>query len=214
MKQRSQPSNYEKIAFDIASRIVSGDLLVGSKISGRTKMSSEYNVSSETIRKALKLLELAYVVRVHPHSGVVIEDSQHAINYLNQRKAFMSVESLKDELHDLLAQKKSIDQKIEVVMQELMMAMDRFGFSDPLHRSDFTVSKYHTFVNTSIKSLALYQKTQATIIAIKRGNELITSPGPDAILLEKDKVMVIIPKERMHDLTQFLSSSLVSDKES
>jgi DNA-binding GntR family transcriptional regulator len=213
MKQRSQPSNYEKIAFDIASRIVSGDLLVGSKISGRTKMSSEYNVSSETIRKALKLLEIAYVVRIHPHSGVIIEDSQYAMNYLNQRKAFMSVETLKDELHDLLQAKKALDTKIELIMGELMMAMDRFGFSDPLHRSDFVVSSKHSFANKNIKSLALYQKTQATIIAIKRGQELFTSPGPDAILMPQDKVMVIIPKERMHDLNDFLQASLVLDKE-
>jgi DNA-binding GntR family transcriptional regulator len=213
MKQRSQPSNYEKIAFDIASRIVSGDLLVGSKISGRTKMSSEYSVSSETIRKALKLLEIAYVVRIHPHSGIIIEDSQYAMNYLNQRKAFMSVESLKDELHDLLQAKKALDSKIEVIMGELIMAMDRFGFSDPLHRSDFVVSSEHSFANMSIKSLALYQKTQATIIAIKRGQELMTSPGPDALLMPKDKVMVIIPKERMSDLNEFLQSSLDLDKE-
>jgi K+/H+ antiporter YhaU regulatory subunit KhtT len=213
MKQRSQPSNYEKIAFDIASRIVSGDLLVGSKISGRTKMSSEYNVSSETIRKALKLLELAYVVRIHPHSGVIIEDSQHAMSYLNQRKAFMSVEALKDELHDLLQAKKALDSKIENIMGELILAMDRFGFSDPLHRSDFVVTSKHSFANTSIKSLALYQKTQATIIAIKRGQELITSPGPDALLMPQDKVMVIIPKERMQDLNHFLHASLDSNKE-
>lgn len=213
MKQRSQPSNYEKIAFDIASRIVSGDLLVGSKISGRTKMSSEYNVSSETIRKALKLLEQAYVVRVHAHSGVIIEDSHNAMNYLNQRKAFMSVEALKDELHELLVEKKMLDVKIEKLMGELMLAMDRFGFSDPLHRSEFSVTDQHTFVNTTIKSLALYQHTQATIIAIKRGQELITSPGPDATLMVNDKVMVIIPKERMSDLVQFLNDSMISSPE-
>lgn len=208
MKQHSNVSNYEKIAFDIASRIVSGDLSVGSKISGRTKISSEYNVSSETIRKALKLLEIAFVVRVHPHSGVVIEDSHHAMNYLNQRKAFSSVESLKDELHDLLKIKKDLDEKIEAKMSELMTTMDRFSFSDPLHKSEFVVLSNHDFANSTIKSLGLYQKTQATIIAIKRGQELITSPGPDAILSPQDKVLVIIPKEKMMDLSEFLANSL------
>jgi K+/H+ antiporter YhaU regulatory subunit KhtT len=209
MKQRSTLSNYERIAFDIASRIVSGDLLVGSKISGRTKVSSEYNVSSETIRKALKLLEAAFVVQVHPHSGVVIQDSHHAMNYINQRKAFLSVETLKDDLHSLLKAKKEIDVQIETTMVELMKAMDRFSFSDPLHKSEFIVSSNHNFANTTIKALGLYQKTQATIIAIKRGLELITSPGPDAVLLPNDKVLVIIPNERMLDLNEFLESSMM-----
>jgi K+/H+ antiporter YhaU regulatory subunit KhtT len=213
MKQRSTLSNYEKIAFDIASRIVSGDLSVGSKISGRTKISSEYNVSSETIRKALKLLESAFVVHIHPHSGVIIEDSHHAMNYINQRKAFLSVESLKDELHDLLKAKKELDEKIESKMGELMIAMDRFSFSDPLHKSEFTVLPNHDFAHSTIKSLALYQKTQATIIAIKRGQELITSPGPDATLVPQDKVLVIIPKERMLDLSEFLATSLRVNEE-
>lgn len=213
MKQRTISSNYEKIAFDIASRIVSGDLLVGSKISGRTKISSEYNVSSETIRKALKLLESAFVVQIQPHSGVIIKDSHYAMSYINQRKAFLSVESLKDELHVLLKSKKELDEKIESKMGELMILMDRFSFSDPLHKSEFVVLPNHDFAHTTIKSLALYQKTQATIIAIKREQELITSPGPDALLLPQDKILVIIPKEKRLDLSAFLAASLNVNEE-
>lgn len=47
---------YIQIALSIARRIAGGDVPEGAKISGRSKLSSEYNVSPETIRKAVRLL--------------------------------------------------------------------------------------------------------------------------------------------------------------
>ena len=44
---------YMRIARSIAQRIADGELQEGEKLSGRSKLSSEYNVSPETIRKAV-----------------------------------------------------------------------------------------------------------------------------------------------------------------
>lgn len=50
MENDSLPQ-YMQIALSIAGRIAGGDVPEGAKISGRSKLSSEYNVSPETIRK-------------------------------------------------------------------------------------------------------------------------------------------------------------------
>ena len=47
---------YMRIARSIAQRIADGELMEGEKLSGRSKLSSEYNVSPETIRKAVQVL--------------------------------------------------------------------------------------------------------------------------------------------------------------
>ena len=52
MENDSLPQ-YMQIALSIAGRIAGGDVPEGAKISGRSKLSSEYNVSPETIRKAV-----------------------------------------------------------------------------------------------------------------------------------------------------------------
>jgi len=128
------------------------------------------------------------------------------MSYTKQRKAFLSEESLKDEFLVLLKSKKELDEKIESKMGDLMIFINRFSFSDAPLKNRFVVLANHDFAYTTIKSLVLFQKTQATKLAIKQ--ELITSHRPDVVLFPQDKVLVIIPKEKMLDLSVFLAASL------
>lgn len=69
---------YIQIALSIARRIAGGDVPEGAKISGRSKLSSEYNVSPETIRKAVRLLGDMRVVDVREQSGVYVLSADNA----------------------------------------------------------------------------------------------------------------------------------------
>ena len=53
MNHSPNPPVYSQVAFDIASKIVSGEIKVGERFTGRSLMGSQYGVSSETIRRAL-----------------------------------------------------------------------------------------------------------------------------------------------------------------
>ena len=72
MKQSVVLSQYLQIALDLATRIAKGELPEGSRIYGRSVMASEYNVSPETIRRALRLLADMKVVEIKPQSGAVV----------------------------------------------------------------------------------------------------------------------------------------------
>ena len=62
-------TQYTRIAISLAERIASGQLKEGEKLSGRSKLSPEYNVSPETIRRTLRLLADMKVVEVKEQSG-------------------------------------------------------------------------------------------------------------------------------------------------
>ncbi len=66
-------ARYITIAMDIAERVLKGDYIEGQRISGRSTLSGLYNVSPETVRRALTLLQEAGVVRVQPGAGVAGE---------------------------------------------------------------------------------------------------------------------------------------------
>ena len=71
MRVKSNIPVYESIAMDVAERIAAGEFAVGEKISGRTILSSQYNVSPETIRKAMGLLAQANVVAVSQGKEII-----------------------------------------------------------------------------------------------------------------------------------------------
>ena len=78
MNQTVVPTQYLQIALDLARRIASGELPEGSRVYGRSMMASEYNVSPETIRRALRLLADMRVVQVKPQSGAVVLSADSA----------------------------------------------------------------------------------------------------------------------------------------
>ena len=84
-------TQYTRIAISLAERIASGQLKEGDKLSGRSKLSPEYNVSPETIRRTLRLLADMKVVEVKEQSGVYVLSADNARRY---RKLLLSEQLL------------------------------------------------------------------------------------------------------------------------
>ena len=81
--------------------IAKEEFLEGSKIYGRSVMASEYNVSPETIRRALKLLHDMKVVEIKPQSGATVLSIDNAKRYIQQFEDDSDVQSLKMQLKDI-----------------------------------------------------------------------------------------------------------------
>ena len=86
MKQTWVPAQYLQIALDLAGRVARGELPEGSRVYGRSVMASEYNVSPETIRRALRLLADMKVVEVKPQSGAVVLSADTDRRLLRRRR--------------------------------------------------------------------------------------------------------------------------------
>ena len=184
-------SGYRAIALDIAHRIVSGEFAVHTRISGRSLLASHYQVSPETIRKALVLLKDENIVSVSQGKETIVTSDQHAHDYITKSNYMKSVYSLKQDLELLLLEKKAIDNKFEDVLKDFIGFSDRLQNLKAYHPVEIKVNTGSHAVGQSISNLQFWQKTSGTIVALRRGTQVTISPGPHVILQENDVIVVV-----------------------
>ena len=146
MRQAVVPSQYLQIALDLATRIAQGELTEGSRIYGRSVLASEYGVSPETIRKALRLL----------------------------------------------AESAEVNRRMADTVSALVKGQDTFAAAgQPLPNYEVPVPKDSPLIGKSIGELKFWQSTGGTIVAIRRGQTVILSPGPYAELYSGDVIILV-----------------------
>lgn len=198
-------AGYKSIAFDIAQRIVSGEFPVGSKISGRSLLASQYHVSPETIRKSIGLLKEEDIVSVSQGKEVVVVSDLNALDYLTKNNYLKTVYSLKQDLEYVIAQKKEIDEKFEEVLTGIINLSDRLQNLKPYHPVEIKVNESSHVIGRTIANLNFWQQTGATIIALRRGTQVTISPGPHFILQENDVLIVVGDGQVYQRTSQFIS---------
>lgn len=192
MKGTVVPSQYLQIALDLATRIAKGELPEGSRIYGRSMMASEYNVSPETIRRALRLLADMKVVEVKPQSGAWVLSADSARRYIDNFQEDTDVHSLREQLKSLLAEYDKLTHRTAEVVTALLKSRDTFAAaSEPLPNYEVTVPQDSHLIGKSIGALKFWQSTGGTIVAIRRGQTVILSPGPYAELYGGDVIVFV-----------------------
>ena len=192
MKQTVVPSQYLQIALDLARRIAKGELPEGSRIYGRSVMASEYNVSPETIRRALRLLADMKVVEVKPQSGAVVLSADSARRYIVNFEESADVRALRQQLKELMAEYADLSRRLSDTVTALMKSRDTFAAAgEPLPNYEVPIPKGSPLIGQSIGALKFWQSTGGTIVAIRRGQTVILSPGPYAQLYGGDVIVLV-----------------------
>ena len=192
MKQTVVPSQYLQIALDLARRIAKGELPEGSRIYGRSVMASEYNVSPETIRRALRLLADMKVVEVKPQSGAVVLSADSARRYIENFEESADVRALRQQLKELMAEYADLSRRLSDTVTALMKSRDTFAAAgEPLPNYEVPIPKDSPLIGQSIGALKFWQSTGGTIVAIRRGQTVILSPGPYAELYAGDVLVLV-----------------------
>ncbi|WP_371378433.1 TrkA C-terminal domain-containing protein [Sporomusa aerivorans] len=182
---------FRAIALDIAQRIINSEFGEGSKISGRTLLAGHYNVSPETIRKAISLLKDRGVVEVSQGKEVAICSVEKAYDFIERYKSSESVYSLRQEIELLLKEKRLLDERLEAVLTDIINYSDRLRNLTPYNPVEISINVDAHIVGQSIGELRLWQHTGATVVAIRRGTEIVISPGPNAIIMAHDRIVVV-----------------------
>ena len=199
---------YMRIALDIASRIASGEIEEHQKISGRSVLSSEYNVSPETIRKAVTLLSDMKVVEVQEKKSAVILSADNARRYVESVSYHQEQQKLRSELKALMEQNVSIGKQVFTTAEKLMNARAIPLPADKcLPNYEVRVSPGSDKIGQSVQSMKFWQSTGATVIAIRRNQNLILSPGPYAEIYEGDVIVFVGNPDSVAAVQYFLNGT-------
>lgn len=190
-KSSVSPPIYSQIALDIASKIARGDLKENTKITGRSLLATTYAVSPETIRRSMRLLADVGIVDVKNNSGTIILSKGKAIKYIETFNTGRGVHVLKKELKLLLNERDVINKKVIDIIDEIININEHLKSIDPLQNYEIEVPEASTLIGKSIEKSKFWQNTGATIVAIRRNDKIILSPGPYASFMLGDIIVVV-----------------------
>lgn len=183
-------ARYLKIAVDIAARIVAGDLEVGEKIKGRSVLSTEYNVSPETIRRAMSILSDKEVVEVNIGSGITVLSREKAIEFIKSFKDDETLYELNMSLHQLFEKRKELEEEISGTTKRII-DMYKYMRSDLITPVEIELPDDSHVIGQSIGTLQIWHYTGATIIGVVQSNNVIISPGPYYEFARNDNVLIV-----------------------
>ncbi|WP_194191100.1 TrkA C-terminal domain-containing protein [Clostridium chrysemydis] len=205
MAKKIQTPTYLKIAMDIASRIVNGDFIEGEKISGRSTLVSIYNVSPETIRRSLALLKDMNVVDVFEKSGIRIQSKENANEFLKAFKRKNEFAMIKKDIYDILEEKKSIEEELENKISNLIdfaTSLRNVGLIIPY---ESLVEPNSLMIGKTLGELNFWHKTGATIVGVKRKEELFLSPGPNFQIIQNDILVYVCNNDVVDKVKEYIT---------
>ena len=176
---------------DIALRIVNGVFLEGAKLSGRSTLVSIYNVSPETIRRSIALLKDMGVVEVLEKSGITIRSKRQASEFLTKFKAKNEFTNLQDEIYKLSNEKKEIQKALDSKMDSLIEFATQLRNVGIITPYESLVQPNSLMIGKTLSELNFWHNTGATIIGIKRNDDIFISPGPYFNIEEKDIIIYV-----------------------
>lgn len=189
---RQEPATrarYEEIAIDLARRIASGELAVGTRLSGRSLLAATYRVSAETIRRGVALLHARGVLEAVAGSGIRVLSRERAVDFLEQKRIGASVLDSERELRDLLRRRAQLDQQINEALRRVMQQTQRLlalaGDIGEVRLTDTAAA-----VGQTLAELGLRAKTGATALVIVRSEVEHFSPPADFRLQAGDTILL------------------------
>ena len=192
-----QIARYIKIAQDICGRILVGEYQEGMMLKGRSVLASFYNVSPETIRKAVNLLAKEKIVEIKRGVGIFVDSALHAQQFADKWKDKTLVQNKYANLLNLLEEKRQLDEEIDVAIKDMR---DSFTYQtkEAVQLQEIMIPLDSWLDSKKIGDVYFYNYTEATIVAVvtKEEGRADTSPGPDYVLHGGDK-LVFVSKDTM-----------------
>ena len=206
MKNTAAPPVYSQVAFDIAAKIAAGEIPVGERFTGRSLMGSQYGVSQETIRRAMGHLEGMGIISTQANVGSTALSQKRAVDYVEQYQAGRDLLALKAQLRELTARRDALNGEIAETTRQIIDMGERFRRSDRLRTYEFEVEEGTPAAGRSIGELQFRQKTGATIVAVRKGEELLLSPSPQVRLEAGDILVVACELAQLEQVSQLMQT--------
>lgn len=203
-KSRVVSPRYQQIAADIAAKIVDKRYIVGEKLYARSSLASQYGVSSETARRAVCILSDLEIVETTKGSGVIIRSYENAIRFVKQYNDIQSVNSIKNNILESVARQAKESDYLHDQLTKLISQTERFRAMNPFIPFEITLNSRSPLLEKSVSDTNFWHNTGATIIAIKRQDNIQLSPGPFLTFQENDLIYFIGEEDCYQRVNHFL----------
>ena len=195
-------AKYLQIAMALASRIASGEIAEGEKLKGRSVLSTGFNVSPETIRRAIAILSDDQVVQVNAGSGIVVMSRNKAAAFVKRFRDSEDIQRMRQTLSRLNSQKEEIDGEIKLHTQQIF-DMYKYSKNSLIMPVEIPLPPGSPLIGKSIGALRIWQNTGVTVIGILQQDRLIISPGPDYSFCDEDRVFIVGDKSDTNRFEDF-----------
>lgn len=207
-RQQVHSARYINIAVDIATRIARGEYREGQRIFGRSSLAGRYNVSPETIRRALAILEERGIVELHPGIGVTVRSKSNAEGYLAEYGQRQILSDIQRRLHEYLDERSRLDGEIVRLTDELLDYT--FKMATRLQRiHELRVEADSPLAGKSLEDVQFRARTRGTVLTVQRHTKEIVSPEAHTIIQAGDILTVIAPPEAIEH-TEGLNLTLLT----
>lgn len=212
MKGHHGGAVYKNIALDIANKIVLGEIKTEEKISGRSTLASMYNVSPETVRRAIALLEQMNVVMASKGSGVEVLSVSAAEKFIQKNKDTEYINTVKEDIFKLIEKKKQLDDEIQLNFEKVMDFMDRFKNITPFTLIEVEIKEGCQVIGKKINEIRFWQATKATMVAYRTNRNIVISPGPNYVFKKGDTIVVIGSENVYNKVYDFLYNGSICEE--
>lgn len=196
-------SRYHQIAVEMAEKIAEGWYEVGDRITSRSTIATAFGVSPETARKAMHILVDMGIVSVRQGSGIFIKSREKAQLYFERFHDTVSIAQTRDNIMKAIATQKQDLEHLTRLLNELIERNNRDHSTAYLIPHDMKINSQCNFLGCSIGELNIWQQTGATIVAIKRHDDTMLSPGPYEKIQDGDIILFVgddLSRQRMLNL--------------
>ncbi len=192
-------ARYQTIAYEIAKRVVAYQLEVGDKLRGRSMLASEFNVSSETVRKAMRLLANLGVVEVKKRSGIYVISRRAAEMYVDQYRKQNESHLLFTDTLDLLEE----SERTHRLMKEHVKRLLETSKNDVFPFDFFTIrlEEDDAHLGETLKDLKFWNQTYGLVLAIEADGQLYQAPNPK-MPLESGMVLYVLGDDTVEARTR------------
>ena len=195
---------YQHIAIEFASRIASGEYQIGDKIYARSSIASQYSVSPETARRAICVLSDLDIVVSEKGSGVTIKSRDNAVAFIKQYNKRQTIETIKEKLLHSIERQQTEMQTMSDYLLELIQASEHFRSMNPFMPFEIKITDNCIHLNKTILEMQFWQHTGATVLAVRKGDLLLKSPGPYVALQKNDILYFFSQDDTSQRVQEFL----------
>jgi K+/H+ antiporter YhaU regulatory subunit KhtT len=199
-----EQARYQEIALDIAHSIVMGEYREGDKIHGRSTLAGRYNVSPETIRRSIAILQNGGVVMVNQGIGITVISKSQAEKFMRGFDQKAEIQVYLDDMKQLMDKRREIDLQIDAHLTKIVTYTDRLA-SRWMDVGEIEVEQSSLAIGKTLSDLKIRERTGLTVVAVVRGGSEHFSPGAAFVLTEGDILLVVGSdqgKEKLQEILQ------------